>query len=282
MAVALGLLLGAGPVQGATIVDLSETAVTARQAARRALLDGLQKTDSAYRFEVFVLYVPKGSIPGIGFDFPVNHIRYDSALFFGFDRDDLRPGADEIIRDFAGVVARDGGLRSVLIVGHTDSVGPDIYNVDLSERRAQTVFRRLKSLGVDEEILGIVPMGEAQPLLSNSTDTGRARNRRVEFFISDDMEAALIAITSLEVDQCLRNDHGVVEEGSRPPCTKGGEQVRVIIGPDAEGREPTRIIEVGDRSAIVAPEPGTRPSIPMPELKRPPLPVIRPSAPPGG
>jgi outer membrane protein OmpA-like peptidoglycan-associated protein len=282
MAAGLGLVLGAGPAPGAAIVDLSERAVTARQAARKALLDGLQSTDSAYRFELFVVYVPKGSIPGIGFDFPVNHIRYDSALFFGFDQDSLRPGADRIIRDFAEVIARDGGLRSVLVVGHTDSVGPDAYNIDLAERRAQTVFRRLKALGVDEDILGIVPIGEAQPLLTNSTAEGRAQNRRVEFFISDDMAASLQVIVSREVDPCLRNDHGVVEEGSRPPCTEGGEQVRVMLGHDAEGRQPTQVIKVGDRSAIATPEPGSRPPIPMPELQRPPLPVIRPSAEPGG
>lgn len=281
-AAGLGLLLGAWPAPGATVIDLSEQEVTARQAARKALLDGLQRTNSAYRFELVVLYLPGGSIPGIDYDFPVNHVRYDSALFFGFDRDTLRPGADRIIRDFAAVVAKDDKPRSVLIVGHTDSLGPDAYNVDLSERRAQTVFRRLKALGIDEDTLGIVPMGEAQPLLTNSTAEGRAGNRRVEFFISDALEPAIEVLARIESDPCLRNDHGVVEEGSRAPCTEGGEQVRLILGRDVEKRQPTQVFMVGDRSAIAAPAPGTRPSIPMPELQRPPLPVIRPSAEPGG
>jgi hypothetical protein len=85
-----------------------------------------------------------------------------------------------------------------------------------------------------------------------------------------------------EVNPCFRNDHGVVEEGSRPPCAEGGEQVRVMLGRDAEGRQPSQVIKIGARSAIVAPDPGSRPAIPMPEKQRPPLPVIRPSSDQGG
>lgn len=279
VAAGLCLWLAAGSSPAATIVDMTEEAVTTRHAARRALLESLKRSDTAYRFEFVVIVLPKGSIAGIDFDIPVTHIRYDSALFFDFDRDSLRPGADRIIRDFAGIIAKDDGLRSVLIVGHTDSVGPDAYNVDLAERRALTVFRRLKALGVDEEVLGIVPMGEAQPLLTNSTAEGRAANRRVEFFVSDVMEAALKVVASLEIDPCFRNDHGVADPGARLPCADGGEQVRILLGPDAESRNPTRMIEVGDRSPIApAPADLTRPPIPAPDRQRPPLPVIRPSA----
>jgi outer membrane protein OmpA-like peptidoglycan-associated protein len=276
----LCLWLAAGGAPAATIADLTEESVTARNAARRSLLEGLKRSGTAYRFDFVVTYLPKGTIAGIDFDIPVTHIRYDSALFFDFDRDTLRGGADRIVRDFAGIIVRDEGLRSVLIVGHTDSVGPDAYNIDLAERRARTVYRRLKALGVDENVLGVVPMGEAQPLSTNASAEGRAANRRVEFFVSDVMEAALRVVASLEFDPCFRNDHGVADPGARLPCAEGGEQVRILLGPDAESRSPTRIIEVGNRSVIAAapPESRTRPPLPLPDRQRPPLPVIRPSA----
>jgi outer membrane protein OmpA-like peptidoglycan-associated protein len=263
----------------ATAADLDEAGVTARQVARRAILESLQQNDKSYRFDFVVTYLPPGTLQGVDFEVPVTHVRYDSSLFFAFDRDDLLPGADRIIRDFAGVLGKDDALRSVLIVGHTDSVGPDIYNVDLSERRARNVFKRLRALGVDENALGIVPMGEAQPVATNSTAAGRAANRRVEFFVSDLMEASLEAATRVTFDPCFRNDHGATDAGARAPCDATGEQVRILIGPDAETRSPTRIVEVGRRAALdPAPAPVSRPPIPPPLRQRPPLHVFRPSA----
>jgi OOP family OmpA-OmpF porin len=271
--------LVAGGAPAATNAELTEKAVTDRFAARRSLLETLQRSDPTYRFEFLVITLPKGSIAGIDFDIPVTHIRYDSALFFDFDRDALRDGADRIVSDFARIIERDEGLRSVLIVGHTDSVGPDAYNVDLAERRARSVFQRLRDLGIEEEILGVVPMGEAQPLSTNATTEGRATNRRVEFFVSDVMEASLRVVASVAFDPCFRNDHGIADAGDRLPCTPGGEQIRVLMGDDVEARNPTRVIEVGRAVIASAPaEPRTRQPLPPATRQRPPLPVIRPTA----
>jgi outer membrane protein OmpA-like peptidoglycan-associated protein len=69
------------------------------------------------------------------------------------------------------------------VAGHTDSVGSDQYNQQLSERRANSVAAYLASHGVDRARMVTVGGGEAHPVASNDTDAGRAQNRRVEITI---------------------------------------------------------------------------------------------------
>jgi outer membrane protein OmpA-like peptidoglycan-associated protein len=71
----------------------------------------------------------------------------------------------------------------ILIVGHTDSVGTDAYNLDLSQRRAMAASSLLQTLGVPASRLHAVGKGESEPIQSNDTDAGRAQNRRVEIAI---------------------------------------------------------------------------------------------------
>ena len=77
------------------------------------------------------------------------------------------------------------------VYGHTDSVGSDAYNQDLSERRARSVADYLATHGVREARLGIRGFGETQPVASNETDAGRAANRRVEIKIVPVSESEL-------------------------------------------------------------------------------------------
>jgi outer membrane protein OmpA-like peptidoglycan-associated protein len=69
------------------------------------------------------------------------------------------------------------------VYGHTDSTGSDMYNQALSERRAQAVANYLISRGVSSSRIRWQGFGETQPVVSNDTDEGRARNRRVEIKI---------------------------------------------------------------------------------------------------
>jgi OOP family OmpA-OmpF porin len=70
--------------------------------------------------------------------------------------------------------------------GHTDSVGTDAYNQKLSERRAQIVYDYLTSHGVDpSRITAVRGFGESQPIDTNSTKEGRARNRRTELKVEN-------------------------------------------------------------------------------------------------
>ena len=66
------------------------------------------------------------------------------------------------------------------IAGHTDSTGPDSYNQSLSERRANSVAAYLRSRNVNSQRLITLGMGESRPIADNSTESGRAANRRVE------------------------------------------------------------------------------------------------------
>ena len=64
--------------------------------------------------------------------------------------------------------------------GHTDSTGDDNHNYRLSERRALSVANYLTSQGNDPRRFSVLGFGETQPIASNSTESGRAQNRRVE------------------------------------------------------------------------------------------------------
>ena len=71
----------------------------------------------------------------------------------------------------------------IRVQGHTDNTGAANYNMDLSERRARTVAQYLASLGIAFSRFQIEPYGEDVPYASNSTESGRALNRRVEFVL---------------------------------------------------------------------------------------------------
>jgi len=75
--------------------------------------------------------------------------------------------------------------RSVFIevVGHTDDVGDDAYNMDLSEQRAAAVTQYLIDAGVDGSKIVAVGAGESMPIATNTTEQGRAENRRVEVLV---------------------------------------------------------------------------------------------------
>jgi len=72
----------------------------------------------------------------------------------------------------------------VVIEGHTDSVGSEAYNLDLSQRRADAVRDFLLQNGVKATQLTTHGYGKASPVASNNTAEGRQQNRRVELVIS--------------------------------------------------------------------------------------------------
>jgi outer membrane protein OmpA-like peptidoglycan-associated protein len=81
--------------------------------------------------------------------------------------------------------AREQFKRSayVEVVGHTDDVGDDAYNLDLSRQRAEAVGSYLVNAGVDSSKIIMLGAGESSPITSNATDEGRAENRRVEILL---------------------------------------------------------------------------------------------------
>ncbi|MBT3091810.1 MAG: OmpA family protein [Candidatus Thiodiazotropha sp. (ex Lucina pensylvanica)] len=75
--------------------------------------------------------------------------------------------------------------KTLLVEGHTDNVGSDSFNQDLSERRAISVKNALMQAGVDGSRIDTIGLGETQPITDNSTSAGRLKNRRVEIVIRD-------------------------------------------------------------------------------------------------
>jgi len=78
----------------------------------------------------------------------------------------------------------------VRVVGHTDNVGSDASNNTLSIARADTVRDFLEDRGVSRSRIEAVGRGEREPIASNDTADGRAKNRRVEIFLREPEAAA--------------------------------------------------------------------------------------------
>ncbi len=103
-------------------------------------------------------------------------------LKFDFDKATLRPENRELLSRIAGILLTSKDF-SVGVYGHTDDVGTEDYNQNLSERRANTVRDYFVEAGLDPAIVTTEGLGESQPLLPETTDAARAKNRRVEISI---------------------------------------------------------------------------------------------------
>jgi outer membrane protein OmpA-like peptidoglycan-associated protein len=104
-------------------------------------------------------------------------------VLFDFNKATLKPAA---ISQLAAVLQalRDQPGAQVLVVGHTDSVGSDAYNMGLSQRRADAVANYLVQNGVPRQSIRTEAKGESEPVASNANAQGRAQNRRVEITLS--------------------------------------------------------------------------------------------------
>jgi OmpA-OmpF porin, OOP family len=106
----------------------------------------------------------------------------DLVLRIGFTF--ARADVPEVVRFRLDAVAellnQERGGAKVEVAGHTDAVGNDAYNQQLSEKRAEAVKAYLERSGVGADRITVVGYGEAQPRASNDTVEGRRLNRRVE------------------------------------------------------------------------------------------------------
>jgi OOP family OmpA-OmpF porin len=109
----------------------------------------------------------------------VEKVTFAADVFFDFDKYVLKPEGvaklDDLVGKTAGV-----NLEVVIVVGHTDSIGPDSWNLPLSVRRADAVKGHLVSKGIEKNRIYTEGKGSKNPVADNKTAEGRAKNRRTE------------------------------------------------------------------------------------------------------
>jgi outer membrane protein OmpA-like peptidoglycan-associated protein len=118
-------------------------------------------------------------------------LKFDSGILFGFDSSTLQPEAKTNIYKLADILKKYPD-SNILITGHTDSDGSEQYNQQLSERRAKAVSDYTMMQGISSSRLSIVGLGENEPIATNSTESGKQLNRRVEIaiFANEDLKRA--------------------------------------------------------------------------------------------
>ncbi|GAA0739477.1 OmpA family protein [Ideonella azotifigens] len=110
-------------------------------------------------------------------------VNVPSDISFDVGRSAIRPELRPVLDKFAAGL--DSSVMQVQIVGHTDSTGSDAINNPLSVDRAASVKDYLVTRGVAAGRISTDGRGSHQPIADNSTDDGRARNRRVEIFLAE-------------------------------------------------------------------------------------------------
>jgi outer membrane protein OmpA-like peptidoglycan-associated protein len=109
-------------------------------------------------------------------------VTFASGLLFDFDSDHVRADAADNLRNLAASLDQYPNTELV-IIGHTDAMGSDSYNHDLSERRSSAAARYIAARGVDRGRIRTIGRGEIEPVATNDSETGRQKNRRVEVAI---------------------------------------------------------------------------------------------------
>lgn len=116
-------------------------------------------------------------------------VTFKSDVLFDVNSAALKAGAYTEINRVAQVLVQ-YPQTTIQIAGHTDSTGSEVYNQDLSERRAMSVQNALVNQGVDPARMRTIGFGEGQPVADNTTEAGRQLNRRVVVTITPQQSGA--------------------------------------------------------------------------------------------
>lgn len=172
---------GTGAVVGGVIGN--QTGSTARGAIIGAVLGGAAGAVIGHQMDQQAKEIgdriPGATVQRIGEGIAVT---FASGILFPFDSEQLLAAGRANLDELATSLQRYPN-SSLLIVGHTDSVGTDSYNMALSYRRAQSASAYLQSRGVASTRIRTEGRGETEFIAANSTEEGRQANRRVEVAI---------------------------------------------------------------------------------------------------
>ena len=190
-----GAVIGAagGAVVGGAIGSRSDN--TARGAIIGAVIGGaagaLIGKQMDKQAEELATNIPGAKVERVGEGIQVT---FESGLLYDFDSDVPKPEARKNLTELAKSLEANPNTE-VLIVGHTDNIGSDDYNQDLSERRARSAGDYLVGRGIAVSRIRTVGRGEDEPVAGNSSEEGRLLNRRVEvaIFASEEYRESLQA-----------------------------------------------------------------------------------------
>lgn len=117
---------------------------------------------------------------------PDNQLKLNIPSDISFDtgRADIKPNLRPILDQFASGLSGQPNTE-IRIIGHTDNTGSDAVNDPLSVQRASAARDYLAARGVDPSRIMVAGRGEREPIADNSSDAGRARNRRVEIYLGE-------------------------------------------------------------------------------------------------
>jgi outer membrane protein OmpA-like peptidoglycan-associated protein len=124
-------------------------------------------------------------------------ITFDSGLLFDVDKATLRTASRTQLADMATILNKYEDTN-ILLEGHTDATGSEEYNLDLSQKRAQSVSNYLATNDVNPTRFTIMGYGEEQPIATNDTEDGRQLNRRVEVAIYANDKLKKVAMEKTE------------------------------------------------------------------------------------
>ena len=125
-------------------------------------------------------------------------------VLFAFGKYTLKPEARERLAKISGIILAYPDLK-LQIEGHTDSIGSDEYNQELSEKRADTVKAYLISNGVSPDSVSAQGFGKADPVADNSTASGRKLNRRVDMVVSGQAIGTQMGSPSITLEPTAQN-----------------------------------------------------------------------------
>lgn len=117
-------------------------------------------------------------------------IRINNQILFEFGSDRIDPRSLPLLDEVAAVLKKNPDVGPVLIEGHTDSIGSREFNLNLSKRRAKSVENYLLSKDIAAKRLRSDGFGFDRPIAPNDNPLGRAKNRRTEFKLVDEIETA--------------------------------------------------------------------------------------------
>ena len=178
-----GAVIGASTGAAVGGVIGNQTGSTARGAIIGAVIGGAAGAIIGHQMDQqakeIQQNIPGATVERVGEGIDVT---FASGILFPFNSTEILPAGRANLQELANSLQK-YATSDVLIVGHTDSVGTEAYNRDLSQHRADAASSYLQSRGVSSARIRTSGRGETEPVQSNDTEEGRQRNRRVEVAI---------------------------------------------------------------------------------------------------